>query len=476
MHGSHAWRREDDQYILDYFGKLTYSEMGRRLGDGMSRHHIRGRHLRLQEWLAQWKRKNPHLSDRKALLQFLQELHERPTLPTTPEPRRTTGGTTVERTQTQDHLSYVAKSTEIKSVEDLIRYAKIDITKWKCVRQVVNKWEVGAVIEKRIVTQPLFQVKAWFEPIGEQESPAAIRRALIDEIKRHAPTFPRLKFHPHVSLSTETNAAELFIPDPHHGKLCWAPETGNNWDSSISERTYSLAIDSLMARTHGLNIDLILLPIGNDFFHTDTPQNTTTAGTPQDVDGRWQKTFRRMRKMLVTKVEQLRTIAPVKLIIVPGNHDETKMYYLGDALECWFHNCSNVEVDNLPKLRKYQAYGISLIGYAHGDKEKMVNYPMLMAHEAKQLFAQTKYYEWHLGHLHKREERKRVIADQVNTDTIDGVVLRRTPSLGGTDAWHYGKGYVHSPRQADLFLWGRETGPVGYHTYHYWGEVEKVPA
>jgi len=53
---------------------------------------------------------------------------------------------------------------------------------------------------------------------------------------------------------------------------------------------------------------------------------------------------------------------------------------------------------------------------------------------------------------------------------------RRTPSLGGTDAWHYGKGYVHSPRQADLFLWGRETGPVGYHTYHYWGEVEKVPA
>ena len=54
--------------------------------------------------------------------------------------------------------------------------------------------------------------------------------------------------------------------------------------------------------------------------------------------------------------------------------------------------------------------------------------------------------------------------------------MRRTPSLGGTDAWHYGKGYVHSPRQADLFLWGRETGPVGYHTYHYWGEVEKVPA
>ena len=36
MHGSHAWTKEDDQYILDYFGKLSYSEMARRLGDGMS--------------------------------------------------------------------------------------------------------------------------------------------------------------------------------------------------------------------------------------------------------------------------------------------------------------------------------------------------------------------------------------------------------------------------------------------------------
>jgi hypothetical protein len=73
-------------------------------------------------------------------------------------------------------------------------------------------------------------------------------------------------------------------------------------------------------------------------------------------------------------------------------------------------------------------------------------------------------------------ENKRAIADQVNTDTIDGVVLRRTPSLGGTDAWHFEKGYVHSPRQADLFLWGRESGPVGYYTHHYWGAGDKSAA
>src|ERR1035437_2693810 len=472
MNELHVWTREDDTFILNNFGKIGFSEMGRRLGDGMTRHQIRGRYWRLVEGEREWVKKTPashHKPDVHRL--FLTDLHCHGL--TIPE-SAIAAGNSLEKVETSDSLNLTSKSTTIKSIEDLVAYAKIDLTKWKCVRQVVNKWEVGAVIDKLIVVKPLFQVKAWFEPVGFDDNPAAIRKALVRELNLHSPHIPAIK--PRPRLNSEFMAAELFIPDPHHGKLCWGPETGSNYDSSISERIYSEAVDVLMARTAGLNIDQIIFPIGNDFFHTDTPENTTTAGTPQDVDGRWQKTFRRMRLMLVKKIQQLRAIAPVRIIIVPGNHDQTKIYYAGDALECFFHNTPDVTVDNLPCLRKYHPYGVSLIGYAHGDKERLLNYPMLMAHEAKQQFAQAKYYEWHLGHFHKRMENKRAIADQVNTDTIDGAVLRRTPSLGGTDAWHFGKGYVHSPRQADLFLWGRESGPVGYYTHHYWGATEKFAA
>jgi hypothetical protein len=371
----------------------------------------------------------------------------------------------IQRTETPEGIQLQTKSATIRSVDDLVKYADIDLTLWQCTRQVVNKWEVGAVVDEKLVTSPLFQVKAWFERIPGAADNAAARSALLAEVKRTAPSFPALPRRPRYG--GEPMAAELFAPDPHHGKLAWHGETGTNYDAAISERIYSDAIDNLVGRLAGLNIEEIIFPIGNDFFHTDTPQGTTTGGTPQDVDGRWMKTFRRMRQTLIRKIGQLRQVAPVRVIIVPGNHDETKMFYLGDALEGWLSKCHGVTIDNRPTLRKYHSYGISLIGYAHGDKERPADYPMLMAHEAKAQFSRAQYYEWHLGHLHKREEHRRAIAHQITTDTVNGVVIRRTPSLGGTDAWHYGKGYVHAPRQADLFLWGKESGPVGYHTFHY---------
>jgi len=444
-----TWTQSEDAFILTHFGRISYREIARRLDPSLTRHQIRGRHIRLIE-------------------RHIQGAQQGETARGAP-----IDGTAVETSETNNRLHCVTKSAEIKTLEDLIAYAQVDMKKWHCVRQVVNKWEVGAVVDKVVIIKPLFQVKAWFEPIGETERSEDIRTSLIAEMKQHSPRYAPIQY-PHIQESHEKYAVELFIPDPHHGKLCWKPETGDNWESALSERVYSIAIDTLMQRASGLAIDQIILPVGNDFFHTDLADGTTTAGTPQDSDTRWQKTFKRMRVMLVAKIEQLRTIAPVHVIVVPGNHDQAKMYYFGDALECWFNNCSDVSVDNGPRLRKYHGYGASLIAYAHGDKERPLNYPMLMAHEAKPLFAAAKYYEWHLGHLHKREEKKRAIADQVDTDTVDGVVLRRTPSLGGADAWHYGKGYVHSPREADLFLWGKTSGPVGHFTHHYWGDSERT--
>jgi hypothetical protein len=67
--------------------------------------------------------------------------------------------------------------------------------------------------------------------------------------------------------------------------------------------------------------------------------------------------------------------------MVPGNHDYERNFYLGDSLEGWFYNNPNVTVDNSANPRKYYKYGQVLIGYTHGNEEKVTDLPLIMAHE-----------------------------------------------------------------------------------------------
>jgi hypothetical protein len=503
---SQIWSYEIDSRILSKGKGATYVNVATLTG-AATRHQVRGRHLRLKAWMKQWLKDNPASKsspDRTEL--FLKYLHgpegiqrhrpkvKDPAAPTARMPDDAEVSYAV-GTDTQDVcVKLVEAETQEGALEEAIKKAKVDLSVWHVERWKAKKYSgffrsrsfqtPGAVNDwrRQATVLEMWSVEVSFtrRSADKSEELDAIRESLLREVAEHSPALRPVRY-PHIAINQERFSLELFAPDPHHGKLAWEAETGTNYESSLSEAIYSRAIDALMQRATGLAVEEILLPLGNDFFHVDTPENTTTAGTRQDVDSRWQKTFRRMKNTIVKKVEQLRQIAPVKIVIIPGNHDQSKMFFFGDTLESWFRNAANVTIDNTPPLRKYHNFGINLIGWSHGDKEKFLNYPMLMAHEAKQAFARSRVYEWHLGHLHKREEKRRTlnktgpaIQDRVMTDTIDGVTIRRVPSLGGTDAWHHAMGYCNSPRQADLFLWSKDRGLVGTFTYTYLGEAEKA--
>jgi hypothetical protein len=51
-------------------------------------------------------------------------------------------------------------------------------------------------------------------------------------------------------------------------------------------------------------------------------------------------------------IDKCASIAPVDVIIIPGNHDEERTFYMGDALACRYEGNPNVTVDNSPKTRK----------------------------------------------------------------------------------------------------------------------------
>lgn len=257
-----------------------------------------------------------------------------------------------------------------------------------------------------------------------------------------------------------TNLLEISVPDLHIGKLSWDKETGEDYDIDIAIKRYKDAVQDLVSRTHPDYIERILLPIGNDLLNVDNKMNTTTQGTPQSSDSRFGKIFRTVKNLMIETVDMLSAIAPVDVLIIPGNHDEATMFTLGELLEAWYRESDRVRIFNSPKLRKYYEYGKNMIMFTHGDKEKHAELGQIAAHEQAEMWGRTKYREVHLGHLHKSKSIQYTTGDE-----FPGFKIRILPSLCGTDAWHHAMGYL-SAKAAKAFLWHKEKGLITEHTYN----------
>src|SRR5690606_34457141 len=58
------------------------------------------------------------------------------------------------------------KSPRIRTLDDLLASAPVDLSTWEVERHVVNKWEVGTKEpDGRVRVEELWQVKAWFRRI-----------------------------------------------------------------------------------------------------------------------------------------------------------------------------------------------------------------------------------------------------------------------------------------------------------------------
>ena len=248
---------------------------------------------------------------------------------------------------------------------------------------------------------------------------------------------------------------ELAIPDLHIGKLAWAPETGyGSYDNKIAERLFKDALEGLIARTASFAFERVLFVVGNDLLHADTKAGTTTGGTQLDTDTRYHKTFDIARRMITRAIDRLREIAPVKVVVVPGNHDTLSSWHLGDSLECYYHDRPDVIIDNGPNLRKYVHFGKCMLLLTHGDKGKRADYPLVMATEQPKMFGATVHREAHTGHLH-----------QMRVQEHHGVKVRISPALCPPDAWHAENHFVGNQRAAEAFVWHPEDGLVAMAMY-----------
>ena len=356
----------------------------------------------------------------------------------------------------------------IQSLDDLVAFFKIDLNVWK-----VKKWECSVYeshtklrhydpqhiakngyfrLDDSHKVVPLYRVWALLEENRPLIILNDVKSEIMNELKSYAPKYPKIQYK---ADKKKKYLFEVSIFDLHFGKLTWDEETGSNYDIKIARELFMTCLNQLIEQSKNYPIERILFPIGNDFFNVDNIHETTVNGTPQDEDTRWKKTFVRGRQLIVEAIDTLKEIAPVDVLVIPGNHDFTRTFYLGDAIECWYHNCPDVKVDNAAKIRKYYQYGACLVGFTHGSEEKFQELPYIMANEEPKLWSETSYREWHLGDKHHKKEIRWISAEEYK-----GATVRFLRSLTSDDAWHYSKGYVGHLRAGEGFIWDRNNGLV----------------
>lgn len=356
-------------------------------------------------------------------------------------------------------------NSTIRTLEDLLKISKVDLNVWEVERHIINKYEVARKdISKTLSYEDgvvngesgdtgkmnvyeLFQVKVWFKKKKNSDISSELMNYFKAELGKSINIDKWKDVKKAISSKDKKYCLELAVPDLHVGKLAHKAETGDNFDSSIAVEVFKQAIDDLVSKAPMTKVERIVFPVGNDFFNTDGSDNETSGGTPQDVDSRWQHTFKKGCDLITEVVEKLALTHPVDILMVAGNHDVERNFYLGSYLQAYFRQHANVTVDNAPTRRKYYRYGQTLIAFTHGSEEKHSTLPLIMATERKQLWAETSFREVHLGHFHKESNNE-----------YNGVKVRFLPALCPADAWHSQRGYVGTTRSATAFLYEKNKG------------------
>jgi hypothetical protein len=349
-----------------------------------------------------------------------------------------------------DFWDITIPATDIHTEQQLIDYMQIDLEKWEIIECTFNKWSMGTEGGGQ---QALFQVKARCK----LKRPVLAVKDEIEALKQQAKQtvqidVPKIIYPAHNS----GLMLELSLYDLHFGKQSWPAETLDRpYDVKIAEAMTDRAVDVILGRANGFRYERILFVVGNDVLHSNDLENRTANGTVVDSDGRFQKAYITARRAMVRIIEKLKTLAPVEVLIVPGNHDRFSSFTLGDSLECYFHNDPNVNIDNAPSLRKYFQWGEVGLMFTHGDEGKRADYPLLFATENSRLFGNTKYREIHTGHHHTTK-----------TEEYHGVRVRTISSLSTPDAWHAQKGFKGALRTAEAFVWSKDEGLIAQLTYN----------
>lgn len=325
-------------------------------------------------------------------------------------------------------------STDVATVKDATDFHDVDLGKYDVKSAVVNTW--GGVLN------PNRQVKLELKPRKEGVDLEEMVRLFIEQTKNHVPAL-------HTSPNNQPTGKllEILIKDLHLGLLSWAHETGVDYDLKLAKQVFLSSINRAVdwGKRHG--VERILFTFGDDFFNSDTPDNTTAHGTRQDEDTRWAKTFTEGWEVVRDAMEVCLSVAPTDVIVMPGNHDTTRTYFAAEVLRAWFKANTAFTIDNSPRKYKVYTFGQNFIGATHGHLTKPANLPIIFATDFPKEWGTSTNRVIRVGHLHNKM-----------VEEFPGVTIERIRSSGAPSAWSTESGY-RSVQAGKAVLWDAENGP-----------------
>lgn len=361
-------------------------------------------------------------------------------------------------------LNITVRSLDVRTAEDALRVAKVDLGAWTVVKQRITYSEVtmrerqgqdsrGRWLPDVPNTYTNCHVQVTLKP----KAPELLAgEELLEEIKKHSPVVPALHIPPKKLTRSLDRHLEVSLMDPHLGLTCYPPGADNPWSIEAANRMVARLLEHLLAKAEAYEpFTKIVYPFGNDFTHIDNLFGTTTAGTIQPEAAPWQHIFVQAEKLAIHIVDRLKTIAPVEVLLVMGNHDRQTAFSLGRFLWAYYHNDENVTVNATANPYVFHHHGVNLIGYEHGHSIKQtVRLAALMANERPEEWAATAggFREWHLGDQHRKGSAKTTVMEE------QGVSVEFLPGLTPPNEWHRLKSYNWQKRAGVAYVLERLRG------------------
>lgn len=265
-------------------------------------------------------------------------------------------------------------------------------------------------------------------------------------LKNYTPNYTPV-YSPEQDPEKDTVDLELSISDYHLAKRYVTEVNANVWKRA--DKFFEIAEKLIKRSSLIYNLDTIVLPISNDFFHTDGYYNVTTRGTQQDVIAEFDEEYEAGFDVLVKTILMLKAHCnKVAVVLVPGNHDKTKGFYLAHGLDVYFREDEDIIFLRDSDPIKAVQVGCTFLGYHHGNC-KIEELPLIFAtdSETSEAFGKCLYREVHTGDKHHYMAKE-----------VKGVRIQQMPSLSAPDKWHRDNNYINNLRAALTFCYDKENG------------------
>lgn len=266
---------------------------------------------------------------------------------------------------------------------------------------------------------------------------------MIDGIK--ASQIKRLFPSPLMDYTKGDKLLVISISDLHMNLRASVLTTGNEYNCKIAEDIFYKTLTDILTRVSCYKFKKIIFTIGGDMMNADNLSNTTKKGTPQDCDKHLYDAYENLLRMTITAIDNLTAYAPVDVIHIPGNHDETVGWQFAKVIEAYYHDSEYVTVDSSPQFRKYYTFGNTLFMFAHDADVKKL--PKIIPDECRDIWSQIKYTDVFLQHLHSEQ----VLSEDHN------MRIQRLPTISASSEWSAQNGYS-SKRQCKSFIYDYEDG------------------